>query len=109
MAIVDKFDALNSLSARNKFGIRAGGIPGPNACVFQQKVTKQGKKTSKMVYNPPSNPRTVLQQANRSVFADAVSSWQILTDEQKLAYNKNAVGKHMSGYNLFIREYMLNN
>jgi hypothetical protein len=30
-----------------------------------------------------------------------------LTPEEKMAYNERAKGKRMSGYNLFIREYLL--
>lgn len=39
-------------------------------------------------------------------FAAAVENWQALTLEQKMVYRKRAVGKGMSGYNLFIRDYM---
>jgi hypothetical protein len=58
-------------------------------------------------YYIPKNPRTAAQQAWRSVFAGAVSAWHELTPEEKAAYNENAKGKRMSGYNLFIREYLL--
>ena len=53
------------------------------------------------------NPRTVPQQANRQKMADAVSAWQLLTDEQKQVYNKRAVGKKLFGYQLFLKEYLL--
>ena len=49
---------------------------------------------------------TDAQQARREKFAAAVAAWQSLTPEQKKAYNKKAVGKHMSGYNLYLSEYM---
>ncbi len=52
------------------------------------------------------NPRYESQQAWRGVFADAVAAWQALTSEQKSQYNKNAVGKGLSGYNLFLKEYL---
>ena len=52
------------------------------------------------------NPRTEAQQANRQKFADAVAAWQGLTSEQKNQYNIKAKGRHMSGYNLFLREYL---
>jgi hypothetical protein len=58
-------------------------------------------------YYIPRNPRTAAQQVWRSVFAQAVFAWQGLTDEQKMTYNERAKGKRMSGYNLFIREYLL--
>jgi len=58
-------------------------------------------------YYITKNPRTAPQQAWRSVFADAVAGWQALTPEQKNQYNIKAKGKHMSGYNLFLHEYLL--
>jgi len=62
------------------------------------------------VYREPfyitRNPRTANQQTNRNKFADAVAYWQGLTEEEKKVYNQRAIGKHMSGYNLCIREYM---
>jgi hypothetical protein len=58
-------------------------------------------------YYIPRNPRTTTQQAWRSVFAQAVFAWQQLTPEEKMFYNERAKGKRMSGYNLFIREYLL--
>ena len=53
------------------------------------------------------NPRYVPQQANRAKMAAAVLAWKALTQEQKNQYNKNAIGKRMSGYNLFLKEYLL--
>lgn len=53
------------------------------------------------------NPRTELQQANRQKYADGVLAWQNLTDEQKIPYNIKSKGKHMSGYNVFLKEYLL--
>lgn len=120
MAIVDKFDALSSISARKKislpngygeaiFGFSQYGHDNINAGIYQQRQGLDGKITAKLKFYVPTNPQTVPQQANRSVFANAVSGWQSLTAEQKLAYNKSAVGKQMSGYNFYIKEFMLNN
>jgi len=53
------------------------------------------------------NPRTVSQQANRSKFADAVAGWQGLTSEQKEVYNLKIKGRHYSGYNAYLKEYLL--
>lgn len=48
--------------------------------------------------------------ASRALLACAVTTWQSLTVGQKLPYNSEA-SRHerMSGYNLFIKEYMLSN
>lgn len=60
----------------------------------------------KMPFYWPTNPQLPAQQAWRGIFTDAVAGWQGLTDEQKEVYNKKAVGKRMSGYNLFLSEYL---
>jgi len=106
MSIVTFHDGLLSVKARKKFGMRAGGVPGPNACIFQQRKCKDGKRTIKMKYYTPTNPQTIPQQANRSKFANAITAWQSLTLTQKEGYNERAKYKQYSGYNLFIREYM---
>jgi len=49
---------------------------------------------------------TDAQQARREKFAAAVAAWQSLTPEQKEVYNKKAMRKNMSGYNLYLSEYM---
>jgi len=107
MAVIKPLDALYSPTASKKFGIRKGGIPGPNACIYRTRKFNGVRIIEKMDYYTPTNPQTIPQQANRGIFADAVLAWQNLTATQKEVYNKRAVGKQMSGYNLFIREYML--
>ncbi|HPJ36783.1 MAG TPA: DUF6266 family protein [Spirochaetota bacterium] len=59
-------------------------------------------------YSIPENPRTEAQQKNRVNFADAVKLWQGLTDAEKAKYNRMAIGKPLSGYNLFISMKMKN-
>jgi hypothetical protein len=58
-------------------------------------------------YYITKNPRYAAQQANRQKYADGVLVWQGLTDAQKLIYNIKAEGKRMSGYNLFLKKYLL--
>jgi hypothetical protein len=57
-------------------------------------------------YYFPKNPRYGPQQAWREKFGAGVTEWKGLTPEQKAPYNQRAVGLHMSGFNLFLREYM---
>lgn len=61
----------------------------------------------RMNYYFPRNPRTPAQQFQRQKIALGVLGWQSLTTEEKAVYNKRAIGKRMSGYNLFLREYLL--
>lgn len=56
----------------------------------------------------PTNPQTVLQQAQRAKMIDAVSEWQGLTTEQKENYNRKASRNGRTGYNFFISGYLKN-
>lgn len=70
--------------------------------------TRYGKQVVvKMKYYTPTNPQSIAQQANRQKYADSVTAWQALTDNQKEIYNENARYKQYSGYNLFQKEYLL--
>ncbi len=60
-------------------------------------------------YCIPTNPQSVPQQANRAKMTAAVLAWQGLTSEQQSVYNKSAIGKGMSGYNLFLKQHLLSN
>lgn len=79
---------------------RLGGI-------YAKRTTPTKKITIRMKYYVPKNTQQPQQQTWRSKFADAVANWQSLTNEQKEVYNKKAVGKPRSGYNIALREYML--
>jgi uncharacterized protein with NRDE domain len=58
------------------------------------------------LYAKPVNPDTEGQRIVRRTFGDAVRSWQKLTDEEKQKYSRKARHLPMSGYNLFISNYM---
>ena len=60
-------------------------------------------------YYTPKNPRSEPQQTNRGKMTAGVAAWLALTQEQKNQYNKAAIGKRMSGYNLFLKQYLLSN
>lgn len=55
----------------------------------------------------PSNPKTEGQQSRRSIFADGVSAWKSLSEDEKNIYRKRAENLRMSGFNLYMREYLL--
>lgn len=60
-------------------------------------------------YRVPRNPRTKAQQERRHLFADAVTTWQTLTIEEKEEWNRiarNSGKKRVNGYNMFIRSFM---
>ena len=58
---------------------------------------------------PPisAQPKSTAQEAWKNVFADAVLAWQGLTLSQKKIYNVYKYPIHASGYNRFLREYLL--
>ncbi len=54
----------------------------------------------------PRNPDTAAQRDIRRTFADTVKSWQALTGEEKYKFMRKARSLQMSGYNLYISEFM---
>lgn len=54
----------------------------------------------------PRNPRTMVQQLNRYAFAEAVRLWQAMPADERYRFIRKARNLNMSGYNLFISEYM---
>ncbi|MBN2401169.1 MAG: hypothetical protein JXN64_02105 [Spirochaetes bacterium] len=75
---------------------RIGGI------VFYCRKNRQCMRT----YVLPRNPDTIMQRIILRTFANAVKSWQALTDEEKYRFTGKARGLNMSGYNLYISQYM---
>ena len=52
---------------------------------------------------------SIPQQKIRGVFKCSVVAWHALTPEQKQAYNDEAGDRPLTGYNLFVREFVANN
>jgi len=70
-------------------------------------VHKQYGKTRVVCkYSYPYNPRTELQQLNRSYFQQAVANWQGFDDSTKNVYNQAVMKKPLSGYNRYIGLYL---
>lgn len=100
------------LTASSAYGVRRyGGFhygAGADTHGIYRVMTILGKQTQvKEKLYWPTNPQTEAQQANRQKYTDGVVAWQALTPEQEAVYNKKAIGKRMSGYNLFLQEYLL--
>lgn len=55
----------------------------------------------------PANPNTDLQQEQRASFASAISCWQGLPDGSKAWWTVKAWGVATSGYNLYVKNYLL--
>ena len=107
MTIITHKDAPYSTVVRKKIGNADEPDPPAHYGIYQMRHCKAGILPIRMKFYEPFNPQTIPQQANRGKFAAAVLAWQNLTQEQKAVYNSRAVGKHMSGYNIFIKQSML--
>lgn len=88
---------LGRLNIPDPYGVRG---------IYRTRVIYGKRYNEKLPIYSPFNPQTEAQQANRQKYANGVSAWQGLTDEQKDVYNEKAKGKRMSGYNLFLSEYL---
>ena len=75
--------------------------------IYRQRKYSDGIRIYREPFYFPKNPRTEDQQFEREQFADAVSDWQNLDPEGKKVWNEKAIGLAMSGYNLFLKEYLL--
>jgi hypothetical protein len=94
-------------SVRKKLG-RAGVVGAPEwHGIYQQRKCKTGIETVRMKFYKPTNPNTPAQQHWREKFAQSILAWRALTDDQKKEYNRIAGSLHMSGYNLFQKQYLL--
>ena len=67
---------------------------------------RRQNKTCVRLHVIPANTDTKNQRNIRSRFALAIKSWQNLTADGKYKYNRKARSLNMSGYNLYISEYM---
>jgi len=93
------------------FGVAEyGGLTAGNylncSGIFQRRHMLAGRGTVLEKYMVPRDPRAPAVLANRAKFAAAIAAWQGLTEPERAAYNRRVVGRDLSGYNLFIREYM---
>ena len=75
--------------------------------IYQIRSKYNGPIIVKENFYWPTNPQTESQQAHRQKMTNAVAAWQGLTDEQKEIYNEIARYKPYSGYNLYLKEYIL--
>lgn len=76
--------------------------------VYQVRTISEGRCSIRLKF-AQKRPVTYTpaQEVNRLKIKNAVLAWQSLTSLQKQSYNKRAIVKKISGYMLFIKEYML--
>lgn len=74
---------------------------------YREKPTSKGRRLVRQKHSIPYNPQTTPQQENRGKFGSAIDAWQDLTYFEEIYWNKLVYPAHMSGYNRFIRAFML--
>jgi len=89
------------------FGNRFFGESRTYEGIYQTRHYTHGKYTVQEKFYTPTQAYHAGRQAWRAVFADAVTAWQNLTASQKEIYRVKCSGKHMSGYNVFLHEYLI--
>ena len=99
--------AFSVYGEEDEFISTSGGGQIQTTGIYKKQFLGDRKLNYRLPYYIPYNPRTGPQQTNRQGLADGVAAWQLLTDEQKAVYNKRTLGRGMSGYNLFLKEYLL--
>lgn len=77
--------------------------------VFDKTLVFQRRRGMPTVYRRrvPRNPNTDAQAEQRASFAAAISAWQALPAESKVRWVVQARGTAVSGYNLFVQNYLL--
>ena len=77
--------------------------------IYRRRPTKTGYTLVKMGFYTPTNPQTEPQQAWRLIFSNGVDAWHLLNEEEKEGYRARAKDLNMTGFNLFMSEYLLAN
>lgn len=81
--------------------MEASGKIGPDL-VFSKRKSGQMARYQR----PPKDRETASQVLQRAVYTAGVSAWNALTEEQKSEWIESAVNLHMTGYNLYMRNYL---
>lgn len=107
MVVVNNSNKGIGIQIRGKIG--KFGDPDPNNVFgIYQIRSRYGKQVQvKEVFYEPANQTQPAKVARQQIFAAAVAAWQALTANQKKQYNNRAKYKSYSGYNLYLREYLL--
>jgi hypothetical protein len=76
--------------------------------IYRLTNCREGKISTRRKFYKYYTDCTPARRLLRLKYTNAQAGWRSLTTEQKAVYNKRAVGRHYSGYNLFIKEFMKN-
>jgi len=105
--IINKVREIHALQMRGKVGTEARQSEVPFFGIYQHRHTPSGIINVKEKFYTPTNPQTETQQANRTKLANADKAWQALSEETKNYWRFKTKHPGMTGFNLFIKKYML--
>jgi hypothetical protein len=74
--------------------------------VYQMRPRPGGKICVRSKFYQPSNQSQPNKVARQLIFADAILAWRALPADEVERFRLKAFGKHMSGYNVFMHEYL---
>ena len=77
--------------------------------IFQKLNKKTGDVYARLNFYFPKYSRNELQDISRINFANGVLAWQSLTASQKEVFRVKSFGRRMTGFNLFLHEYLISN
>ena len=76
-------------------------------CIYQERPTIHGRIYVREKYYVPTESEARVTDPNRTRFAEAVAAWQTLSMSDQIWWNKQKNPPEMSGYNRFLRAYLL--
>lgn len=97
----------NAHLGNNRIGKFALGLENPEAGVYRVDNLGGHQKTIRNPFYMQWKPRTANQNTTAQKFANGMTAWKGLTEEEKEVYNERAKKYRITGANLFMREYML--
>jgi len=89
------------MKVRNAFGNTYSGTMGREITAVERDGTNFDR-----TWVMPYDPKTPKQMRQRKRFADAHDAWIALPQEKRNEYNERARNMKMTGYNLFVKEYV---
>jgi hypothetical protein len=85
------------------FSLRASGKIGERLTFSERKTGHQARFQRKQ-----KDRKSFEQLRNREVYFDAIGLWRKLSEEEKNYWRRQAVGRSLSGFNLFVKNYYMN-
>lgn len=118
MAKLDCPDRLLSMTARKRFGrpnqygqIVYGysqyGEKNNYTGIYQVRHYKSNLVNVVEQFYCPTDQSQPAKVARQIIFASAILAWQALSAGEKERFRRKSSGKHMSGYNVFLHEYLI--